>query len=545
MAHADPLTGVLDAIRGLKIRLLVVPRRVRNEDAGDLGQALMQDAPCDTMLLRAEGVSGQRCERVLIPASGGPHAIVSLRMAGGLSIYGAKIDPLFVVPHTGDEVENQAVGQRQLDRSLREAGLSSTLIGFQPRVRAARSPLEGISDAVVEGSYDLVLVGASQEGFVRRMLFGTVPDQLMAGPEGTAVAVVRAARPLRERAVELLDRVLGRWVPQLDRGERIELFERLQDGSRFGFDFASLIALSTAIAALGLMQNSAAVVIGAMLVAPLMTPMIGAGMAVVQGNTVLVGEASRAIVKGFLLAVLIGVLMGLLGRVTELLPPRLTGELLARGAPNVLDLVVAYLSGLAAAYAVARPNLSGALPGVAIAAALVPPLGTVGICLAAGNTRVASGAALLFGTNLVAIVLGAATVFRAIGVHASRTQRSELWVGRAIAALSLTLMGLAVWFVVKLPFWTPRSQRDVILTPRATEALRDHLEERQATLLAVRPLDHQSVEVVIAWSGEASLKAIANELSVTLSSSLQRPLEVQLVVLELSRVAVGRPDAEQ
>ena len=75
-----------------------------------------------------------------------------------------------------------------------------------------------------------------------------------------------------------LVRLFNQYIPQLDRNDRIQLFRGLQVGSVAGMDFITLIALSTAIAALGLIQNSAAVVIGAMLVAPLMTPMLGAGL---------------------------------------------------------------------------------------------------------------------------------------------------------------------------------------------------------------------------------------------------------------------------
>ena len=99
-----------------------------------------------------------------------------------------------------------------------------------------------------------------------------------------------------------LIRLFNQYIPQLDRKDRIKLFQGLQVGSVAGMDFITLIALSTAIAALGLIQNSAAVVIGAMLVAPLMTPMLGAGLGLLQGNILLVREAITSIVLGSQLA---------------------------------------------------------------------------------------------------------------------------------------------------------------------------------------------------------------------------------------------------
>jgi len=93
-------------------------------------------------------------------------------------------------------------------------------------------------------------------------------------------------------------------VPQLEKESRVKLVDRLQEGSSFNFDFASLILLSTIIAAFGLLDNSAAVVIGAMLVAPLMTPLVGIGFALIQGNERLMKTALRAVVLGFAVAFL-------------------------------------------------------------------------------------------------------------------------------------------------------------------------------------------------------------------------------------------------
>ena len=154
------------------------------------------------------------------------------------------------------------------------------------------------------------------------------------------MAVVRAAQPWQVRLREMADRLLHLWVPQMDRTDRIQVYERLKTGSEWGFDFMMLTALSTSIAAFGLIQSSAAVVIGAMLVAPLMTPMLGAGLALLQGNRNLLLEALKSIALGFALALLIGCLVGLLSPVKVL-----TEEMQARGAPTLLDLSVALLAG--------------------------------------------------------------------------------------------------------------------------------------------------------------------------------------------------------
>ncbi|WP_172684148.1 DUF389 domain-containing protein, partial [Desulfosarcina cetonica] len=117
--------------------------------------------------------------------------------------------------------------------------------------------------------------------------------------------------------------------------------------------------MATAIAALGLLQNSGAVVIGAMLVAPLMSPLIGVGFALVQGNIRLFNLSIRSIVGGIGIGFCLSVLIGFLNPNEDF-----TAEIIARTTPEIRDLLVAFISGAAAAYAFARPNLAGALAGV-------------------------------------------------------------------------------------------------------------------------------------------------------------------------------------
>ena len=110
----------------------------------------------------------------------------------------------------------------------------------------------------------------------------------------------------------------------------------------------------------------------------------------------------------------------------------------ARGGPTLLDMGIAFLSGIAAAYCIGRSNLSAALPGVAISAALVPPIATTGICLAIGETETARGASLLFATNVVAVMLGATVCLYGTGVRASvRRDRFKRWAQRMVIALVL------------------------------------------------------------------------------------------------------------
>ena len=187
-----------------------------------------------------------------------------------------------------------------------------------------------------------------------------------------------------------------------------------------GFDFYLLVILSTSIATLGLITDSPAVIIGAMLVAPLMSPLIGIGLASITGATSLLKKAIQALLRGAFLAILLSALVTLINTYLPIISfQSLPGEVIARTRPTPIDLVIALSGGLAAAYAMTQPNISAALPGVAIATALMPPLCTVGIGLALSRIDVAVGAFLLFLTNAVTIAFAAVLVFFLRGFGAS------------------------------------------------------------------------------------------------------------------------------
>ena len=430
---------VLAAIRKQKVTLLVVPQTVAFErgDSEDDARRLFNRAPCATILLRPAPGQAEPCRRILVATSGGVHSCEALKRAVAIADRNqGRVTALYIEPPI-DEVAGE-VGRRELDRIIR------TSVGRQkriePKVIIAKHILDGVAEESHEG-YDLLLIGTSHDGFLRRALFGTIPDRLIQEGAGPTVAVMRRALPLSRRLRKAARQRIERWVPQLDREMRVKFVAGLQTSSRLGFDFVALICLSTIIAALGLIRNSGAVVIGAMLVAPLMTPLVASGLSLVQGNWHLIRVASRTVFGGFLLAYGIGVLLGM---VLPGLTP--TDEMLARGSPSAFDLLVALVSGMAAAYAGSRPHLLSALPGVAIAASLIPPIATSGMALAIGDLSLASGALLLFLTNIVAIVLGTAMSLWAVGIRGgSRDTGPRRWAIGVSGLLVLTAFGLAAY----------------------------------------------------------------------------------------------------
>ena len=192
--------------------------------------------------------------------------------------------------------------------------------------------------------------------------------------------------------------------------ERNAIFNNVFTDASLSRYYLIMVVLSCTVATYGLLSNSTAVVIGAMLIAPLMGPILGCALAVAANSRALLVLALKAEALGAVAAVLLAMVL------TLLLPrAELTSEVMARTTPTILDLVIALASGAAGTYAICMKPQSATLPGVAIATALMPPLCTVGIGLAQQNMSVAGGAFLLFLANMVAIVVAAVLVFELAG----------------------------------------------------------------------------------------------------------------------------------
>jgi uncharacterized hydrophobic protein (TIGR00271 family) len=171
-------------------------------------------------------------------------------------------------------------------------------------------------------------------------------------------------------------------------------------------------ALATIVASYGLLQNSTAVVIGAMIIAMLLGPITGLALALVDGNDRLLRQSLLTEFVGVVIVLAVSLAVGYIHRDLPL-----TGEILSRTSPNILDLVIALAGGAAGAYATISSRLSVGLVGVAIATALVPPLATCSICLARGDYHLAFGGFLLFFANFVAIQFASSVVMWALGYH--------------------------------------------------------------------------------------------------------------------------------
>lgn len=204
-----------------------------------------------------------------------------------------------------------------------------------------------------------------------------------------------------------------------------------------------MLLLSVTIATFGIIQDSTAVVIGAMLIAPLMTPIIGTAAGAVNGWPVRVTKSFGLIVAGVGASIAMAFVIGAWSPI--IVPLANNSQVTSRVNPNIIDMGIALAAGAAGAFASVNRRVSASIAGVAIAVALVPPLGVVGLTLHAGMIGDAFGAFLLFLTNLVSIILAAMIVFALTGfAPVSRMKENALQIKRVAVTVSLAAMVIAI-----------------------------------------------------------------------------------------------------
>ncbi len=255
--------------------------------------------------------------------------------------------------------------------------------------------------------------------------------------------------------------------PQVSPQRAREIVREIAFASRPRGRFFVLLFTASMIASFGLIANSTAVIIGAMLVSPLMTPIFGAALGMLRGNPRMLARALWSELAGVILAVGAAYLVG----IPQLTFGSATPEMLSRTQPNLLDLFVAIFAGFAGAYALIDERVSPALPGVAIATAVVPPLSTCGLCLSIGAWSGARGAMLLFLANFVSILIVAMATFALGGLMRRRRYTAR----RVIGHFGPTLASFAVIAVI-LTNSLIRIGRDRALELSITATLNDQLE---------------------------------------------------------------------
>ncbi|MBT0993956.1 DUF389 domain-containing protein [Cellulomonas sp. DKR-3] len=239
-------------------------------------------------------------------------------------------------------------------------------------------------------------------------------------------------------------------LPESQRRTLDELTDDLDlhagDGRAKRSAFWIMLTLSACIASAGVIGDSTATVIGAMIVAPLSTPIMGVALGVAKRRRT---GSLRYVVGGALWVILLGVLFSLL--LPDTFQLATNSQISGRTSPGLPDLVAAVATGLAGAIAYSRRDVATVLPGVAIAISLVPPLAVVGVCLGEGAFTFAAGALLLFVSNLLALVLAGTIVYAALRYSERREdgepaslRRAYLAIGGLFAVVAVPLVANTV-----------------------------------------------------------------------------------------------------
>ncbi len=531
LAGRDPGTRILAAAHDDPPDLILLGwRGERGRGRYLLGPTLdpvVQYAPCDVAVVRADEDEldelPAQIERVLVPAAGGPNAALAIDLALALSSQ-AQVTALNVAREVQGAVA-LSLSRERLDEILEPWTDEPRVHG---KIVQSPSVVKGILQEAAKG-YDLVMVGASHESYLDRVLFGNIPQTVAARTPVPSIIVKRHSRRMR----------MGTWLrragwrlfemlPTLDLHEQTQVYKAIREGAEPKIDFFVMIALSAAIATFGLLQNSPAVIIGAMLVAPLMAAIFGLSLSVVRGDVRLLRRAAGATLRGMLLAIAVGLLL------TMILPDSpLPNEVMGRAQPNLLDLGVALASGAAGAYALCRKEVSASLPGVAIAAALVPPLAVVGIGAARLQWDVTGGALLLFVTNLVAISAAGGLVFLWLGFRPIPGQRAR---ARVFQGGVLGTVLLLVAISVPLGALTVQSVRNAALQRAVEEALTQELAAMPGVEWngewKIDKLDDGTLRIEVAIRSSRTIRhPEVVELQERLASDINQPMALILSVI--------------
>lgn len=347
--------------------------------------------------------------------------------------------------------------------------------------------------------------------------------------------------------------ISGWWAQHVVTGiDHRSVVEQVRSDAGWSSHFAFMTVMSAGIAILGLLLSSPAVVIGAMLISPLMGPIVGLGFAVATFDWDEIRRTSLPLIAGSVLAVLFCALIVLFSPLQAV-----TSEISSRTRPNLFDLLVALFAGLAGTYAVIRGR-HGTIVGVAIATALMPPLAVMGFGLATSNWAVLGGATFLFFTNLMTIAASAAVLARLYGFatglspHQTRLQAALIF-GVLIAlavplGLSLhqiaweALVGREVSDAIAAEFPDtarvgdfhvdfhahPVAVTATVFTPRYSEAAPRDLPAKLASVVG-RPVDLSLDQIRTADGADAAIPA-ANGSASTSQRSASRLAERVAIV---------------
>ena len=204
--------------------------------------------------------------------------------------------------------------------------------------------------------------------------------------------------------------------------DKTSAVERLISGSTPSQDFFLMVVLSILTAAFGLLMNSGAIIIGSMLIAPILYPVLSLSLGIIMSDNKLISRSFWTLVKSSSLSITASFLATLLFA-TQF--SQITPEIASRAQPSLTSVIVAIIAGFAASFALVKPQLSETLPGIAISVSLIPPLAVTGIGIAEFNWQLISGSFLLFVVNAIGVVFASMVTFSLMNFYSQRKEADK------------------------------------------------------------------------------------------------------------------------
>lgn len=292
--------------------------------------------------------------------------------------------------------------------------------------------------------------------------------------------------------------------------------------------FTVLLFLSTIIAAFGVVNDSVATVIGAMIIAPLMTPIMATAAAIVMGRMEWSIRSLLLVALGVSLVIITSLLIGAVVNTISFISFAQNSQIIGRISPRLTDLCIALASGAAGAFAMSRDDIADSLPGVAISISLVPPLCVVGLGLSAGQWSAAWGALLLFLTNLFSILLAGGAVLALLGlgtaatatIHGRRRRRAFLIIALGVLLISIPLTATTI-----------RVSRETLTEYRIVQPVKAWLAE---TSYVPESVTASGDEVKLVLVGEGDLPPLS-DLESEIRRRTHRAGVIDLVIIPVQR----------
>ena len=298
--------------------------------------------------------------------------------------------------------------------------------------------------------------------------------------------------------------------------------------------FALMMTFASVIAAMGVLGDSTAVVIGAMLIAPLINPMMGMALSLASGWPGRLSRSAAAVVGGMSISVGTGWLLATIFNAAIDLDTNT--QVTSRANPTLADLLIAVAAGAAGAYALSRPDVSSSLPGVAIAIALVPPLSGVGVSLQQGAGAQVLGTFLLFLTNLAAILIVGMVVFLLTGLAKVDQSSGE---GSRVRTSLVSVLVLALFVTAALTLNSARIVEDSLAADDVRRSVSDWLGPDTEFAIVSVSIEPDTVTVILAGPGDPPA---AEELATAVADDLDRQVSLDLQWVPRERTLIRSPD---